>query len=50
MVALSAPHTLVLITYTDRGHDRLFQKFVEQVHIVHYIVHCIVLDLPGARY
>ena len=30
VVALSAPHTLVFITYTDRGHDKLFRKFVER--------------------
>ena len=30
VVALSAPHTLVFITYTDRGHDKLFRTFVER--------------------
>jgi len=30
VVALSAPHTLVFITYTDRGHDKLFRRFVER--------------------
>ena len=30
IVALSAPHTLTFVTYTDRGHNKLWERFVAQ--------------------
>ena len=30
ITALSAPHTLAFITYTERGHDKMWKRFVAQ--------------------
>ena len=30
VIALSKPQSLIFITYTDRGQDKLFQRFLTQ--------------------
>ena len=54
IVALSAPQTLTFVTYTDRGHNRLWERFVAQrvsklFHVVPVGAHLLhPVAQPGA--
>ena len=54
IVTLSGPNTLTFLTYTDRGHNRLWEKFVEQrvqklFHVVRVGSHLLhPVSQPGA--
>mmetsp|Transcript_37205 Transcript_37205/g.104983 ORF Transcript_37205/g.104983 Transcript_37205/m.104983 type:complete len:252 (-) Transcript_37205:271-1026(-) len=38
LLALAGPDTLVLLTYTDRGHGKLFRKFVKRAAVDFHLV------------
>ena len=54
IAALSTPHTLIFITYTDRGHNKLWDRFVAQrvlklFHVVPVGAHLLhPIAQPGA--
>ena len=51
--ALAAAQTLTFVTYTDRGHDKLWRRFLERVskrfHVVRVVSHLLhPIAQPGA--